>query len=496
MAEPGQIQFFPRSGGLIGRAPFAEASDVLARDKFKDETTQRGIARSRATVGAGFRGDLMREIAETIKSGGNLGTLLSRPGIIDAMSSPDFDPESIIKLFTEAKKEADKVTPLAAGTAAFQGGEIVATNPPTKVQEAEGLAKLALQGNEFAKQVQIVNNLKAPEQKLEAIRDMERAGLLGPPGSPEAQARKNDLIAGNIKVGEFRDASGKILAKTLINIRTGGSAAIGREVDQPPVTENAPSQEPDGIAPGTTEGRPAPAPTSQLKDPTDFAFSAGVVEGFRRGVGGVVGQQFEDFSGEEAKKKALAVKSIRFNASNLRTTLSRGRTTGTSDAQLKIIDDVIPKLSILNNPKQVLVAGINLFDLATSVKRNAQAVLDDDSRTGEVRGKAASDIVAADKALGPPLPSRDQMQKRLDDLEAGIGGAQTITDAAGEAVQTGFSLAKKLTGKEPSVSVREIRAMSLDQLLDLDQQRATAEQVFSKEQTAAIKSRISQLTSK
>ena len=331
---------------------------------------------------------------------------------------------------------------------------------------------------------------------MEAIRDMERAGLLGPPGSPEAQARKNDLIAGNIKVGEFRDASGKILAKTLINIRTGGSAAIGREVDQPPVTENAPSQEPDGIAPGTTEGRPAPAPTSQLKDPTDFAFSAGVVEGFRRGVGGVVGQQFEDFSGEEAKKKALAVKSIRFNASNLRTTLSRGRTTGTSDAQLKIIDDVIPKLSILNNPKQVLVAGINLFDLATSVKRNAQAVLDDDSRTGEVRGKAASDIVAADKALGPPLPSRDQMQKRLDDLEAGIGGAQTITDAAGEAVQTGFSLAKKLTGKEPSVSVREIRAMSLDQLLDLDQQRATAEQVFSKEQTAAIKSRISQLTSK
>ncbi len=496
MAEPGQIQFFPRSGGLIGRAPFAEASEVLARDKFKDETAQRGIARSRAVTGAGLRGQFMQLLGRKMKNGEELGSILSSPEAIELMSSPDFDPKELTKMVAELQEQNNKVTPLAAGTAAFQGGEIVATNPPTKVQEAEGLAKLALQGNEFAAAIDAVNALKAPEQKLEAIRQLERAGKLGPKGTPQSQALMNKLIAGLIKTGEFRDPSGKIIAKTLIDLSTGQSVAVGREVDQPPVTEGDPSQEPDGIAPGTTEGRPAPAPTSQLKDPTDFAFSAGVVEGFRRGVGGVVGQQFPDLSGAEAKKKAVAAKSIRFNASNLRTTLSRGRTTGTSDAQLKIIDDIIPKLSMLNNPKQMLIGGINLFDLATTVKRNAEAVLADDNRTGEVRGKAASDIVAADKALAPPLPTRDQMQKRLDDLEAGIGGAQTVTDAAGEALQTGISLTKKLTGREPSVSVREIRAMSLDQLLTLDEQRATSEQVFSKEQKAAMKARISELTGK
>ncbi len=490
MTHPGHFQFFPASGGLVGRTPFPDPADVLARDKFTDVQDQRGIARSRAVTGAGLRGDLMRKIAETIKSGGNLGTLLSDPSLIDAISSPDFDPQSIVELFTEAKKEADKVTPLAAGTAAFQGGEIVATNPPTKVQEAEGLAKLALQGNEFAAAVDAVNDMKAPEQKLKAIRDLERAGKLGKPGSPEAQALMNDLIAGNIKVGEFRDAAGNVVAKTLINIRSGSSSAVGSEVVQPTVTQGDPTQQPDGLAPGTTESRADPRAESsrqalsQLKDPTDALMAVGVVEATKRGVGGVVGQQFPDFSGTEAKARALATKNIRFAATNLRKTLGT-RVSGTSREQMKIIDDIIPTISALRNPQQNMVAGINLFDLASSMKRNAEAVLADGTRTGKVRGKAASDIVAAEQVLAA-LPTRDQMQKRLDDLEAGIGAPPTITEAGTQAVKDGITLTKKLTGQEPSVSVREIRSMSLDQLLDLDKQRATAEQTFSKEQKAAM----------
>ena len=438
-------------GGFLSSllSPTVHPGSVLARDKFNAAQTEAERKRTALQAAGDARGRIVAKMGEIAAAGGDMGVLMNDPDMLEAISTPGVNIQSLMAMGIEAKDAARrKLRNVGAGVDVMDEatGELVFSN------EAAPKAKTA------------------SEVSVAAIDRLQKLGVIDEERALKMKARA-------LKVTPIINRFGDNVGSGVVDL-----------TDKRKKNPQKPQPGQPGFVPGFTpdpDGEPSAAPgmsLGRLKDPTDVFNAGGFVGFFTELFGGLTGQAFPALSGESITKSRNAVKQTRFYVQQL------GNATKLKIVQEKI-EELMPGLSVLRNSLQLATTYIDLHNFSTTLLEQMRAARVDPKASRKVKIEADVTILALNNLLAT-MPSLEAMLDREAKLKAGVGGQITI----GKGLQVFMETAKGLTNMGPITpeKISKLSRKGLTELADQIEQDGVQNEI-TPEQAEAFRARIAEL---
>lgn len=359
------------------------------------------------------------------------------------------DPDALRQMVTAASAVTPAAGPdpvkLGAGDALFSaGGQEIARNAPTAVQEFTAMAEIASLPDEMIQEMAKAKIADAQTgdktQQERAVSRMIADGFI----TPEAGDR---LLAGTIEVTTIRDATGAVIGNGILDRINGETKMIGgggpdgmRAPVQPGTPEYAP-----GLNDDTT-----PEMDADGGVPADVVFGAGAVPMAGTFLGGILGQAFPELAGREHAKNRNHLKKIRADMQNYRSLIGEDRSFA---ADAKLIDDIADFTGATAQVGQTYDAMLQLHDFIDQAMQRDVVLYNDPTAPGKARGNAF-DRIQSLKRMQKSLPTRQALNaigekvgeySAVNEAVEGVGNAERVmtrdtpgmVDKAGEVIPGG-----------------------------------------------------------
>lgn len=315
------------------------------------------------------------------------------------------DPDALRQLVTSAAAvtpEKPEEYTLSPGEARFQGNKQIAALDPSDVQEFNAFAEISNLPPEAVEELAAAKLAATGgdgTQQERAWGRMVAQGLVSPETADAA-------LAGAIEVVDIRDRLGNVTGKAFYDRRDGTMTPLGGGGGVPARPQPGDAE----WAPGLGDDPAVPERTSSV--PADIVFGAGVVPRLLEAGGGVLGAVHPKFSARETALRRGYLQRIRTDAQNYRSAIGEDRSFA-RDAEL--IDDMVNQLGSFTNPGYAFDALMQLHDFVDSRMERDIVILNDESRTSDVR-QAADDRLSTLERIKTSLPAREALLEIEDEV--------------------------------------------------------------------------------
>lgn len=398
--------FDPSRGGLLGLIGGLTGQPTQEQHILQ----QAGGARASAIQG------IQQRIAQGMSPQKALADFVSSPEGQEAfISDPDLLDTAQEFLQTQAGPEPIVTRP--GETLVSPTGDELFRNQPTEVQVFEQMSELAglsdAEKQELARAQIEDANTGTSTQSERAVQRMLADGEI-------SQDTANRLLAGALRVVRVLDRNGNTIGHRVVDITTGqtvepapdptGEGPLpGQPNAAPGVTP--PAAGVDDTADPATQRAQADAQVTldNFDDPAEIVLGAGPVGALAEFGGGLLGNVFPEFSGEQATRARSQLRKIRTDAEVLR---SGGRFLA---AQEQKVDSLINTLGVSTNPIQAATMLIEWNDILDSRIAFNKRVIADPNSTNDARQAAEEDLRTAllAKKNVPPKANLESMVEKL-----------------------------------------------------------------------------------